>query len=120
MSSWKQISELLQLTARLLKAEWKSDLPPFDTLPSETLELACDAWCLALAKNVTAPIYPSEEVRPWVLARLVSMAVSARELEQNGKIPPAEINPANDETVFDWRMAWRASPALGTLCDFGR
>jgi hypothetical protein len=56
--TWNQIADVLQTTAQILRAEWKCDPPPFDMLPSESLDLACDVWCLKLAADLAAPLSP--------------------------------------------------------------
>ena len=81
------------MVAQALRAEWRIELPPFDALPSETLEVLIDAWCVKLAANLNSPLNPPDEVKPWILARLVSMSASAAALARTGDIQAPEFNP---------------------------
>jgi hypothetical protein len=92
--SWLEIADVLAAVARALRLEWRCELPPFDTLPSAALDEECDAWCLALAANLGEPLQPPERVRPWILARLVSMSASAKSLPRGGAVPPPAMAPS--------------------------
>ena len=93
MASWMEISELLKFIAQIRRAEWGCELPPFDSLPSESLELIIDDWCSKLAANLNAPLTPPPEVKPWMLARLLSMSASAATLAQSGDVEAPQLSP---------------------------
>jgi hypothetical protein len=93
MPTWNEISKLLSLVVQKLRVEWRIEMPPFGSLPSETLELVTDSWCLMLAADLNAPLNPPAEVKLWILARLVSMSARAVALARSGDIPPPQLNP---------------------------
>jgi hypothetical protein len=100
-SNWNQIAQMFELLAHLRKAEWKCDVPPYDALPDEELDLAVSAWCSQMAGNLMQPIDPPDEVKPWILARLTIASVQAR-LEAEERNPCPEVSP---ETVRNMLVA---------------
>ncbi|MBL9187903.1 MAG: hypothetical protein JNK23_10515 [Opitutaceae bacterium] len=95
MQSWADYERALLATAQALHAEWRTLLPPVDSQPSPTTERACDEWCRLLARDPSAPLLPPDEVRPWLLARLLAAQALAGSLAAQGRplpeMPPPQI-----------------------------
>lgn len=106
--SWQQIAELLEAAARFRLAQWKCGFPRFDSLPDEALDLAVSAWCMELAKDMVGPLEPPQEVKPWILARLVTASVEARAETAAGSPVPA-VTPAflKDVLIASWHQQLR-------------
>lgn len=85
MNNWKITSGALLEVAKVLSTVWEQVLPPRDCLPSGAQEALCDEWCGRLAANMHEVIHPPADVQPWVLARLVTMAGKAAELDRSGE-----------------------------------
>jgi hypothetical protein len=107
--TWNQIADLLKQIYEALQVDWKIQPPPFDTLPSETLDIAVSAWCMELSKDPSEPLAAPPEVQPWVLARLVSMSAQARLNADVGGIPAPTMNPATMQQLLisEWHGALR-------------
>jgi hypothetical protein len=107
--TWNQIADLLQNIYRALQADWNIQPPPFDTLPSEVLDVAVSAWCMVLSKDPSQPLAAPPEVQPWVLARLASMAVQARINAETGGIPAPKLSPETMQQLLisEWHGALR-------------
>jgi hypothetical protein len=79
-------------------------------MPSSDVDAECDVWCRKLAKNLTGEIFPPEQLRPWILAR-IAVAKSACDCEQlAGKtFPFPALSPAFFEKILvdEWNAALR-------------
>ena len=107
--TWNQIADLLENIYRALRADWKIQPPPFDTLPSEVLDVAVSAWCMELSKDPSEPLAAPPEVQPWILARLVSMSAEARRLADTGDTRAPELTPKimQELLISEWHGALR-------------
>jgi hypothetical protein len=107
--TWNQIADLLEKIYRVLQADWKIQPPPFDTLPSEVLDVAVSAWCLQLTRDPSAPLPAPPEVKPWILARLISMSAQARLHAETGDIPAPKLTPKimQQFLIGEWHGALR-------------
>ena len=123
MESWKTVSNFLLLTAKILKAEWRAALPAPGSLPSETTEQLCDAWCERIAGDVLASFHPPSYVQPWILARFVAMAVSAIEFHRNGENGAPTMSPSTVRALLigEWhdrlRVLWPSMKDLPDVSD---
>ncbi|MEI8288795.1 MAG: hypothetical protein WCH99_04935 [Verrucomicrobiota bacterium] len=110
---WPEMSRLFALLAQALKEEWQATPPRHDTLPSEALELAVDAWCCELAKNLNATPPAPPEVQPWILARLACAAIAAQDAGKRGFAPVIPNRPTIEQFLIgEWHGCWRDRWAL--------
>ncbi len=108
--TWRQYDEVFGLLAQTFRAEWKCDLPPFDTLPSEELDGVVSAWCAVLAKNLHEwREQPPEIVRPWLLVRVLSVQALARALAAKGDkdVPPLVERTLRQLLISEWHGSLR-------------
>jgi hypothetical protein len=105
--TWDQIADLLHQVHDMLQADWKVRAPSFDTLPSELLDVAVDAWCLELSKDPSEPLLAPPEVQPWILARLASMSAQAKINAKTGQIPAPQLTPQTMQQflIGEWHGA---------------
>ncbi|MDB6133617.1 MAG: hypothetical protein JWM59_1860 [Verrucomicrobiales bacterium] len=120
-NQWLLIAEWLDLIAAKKILEWKCEFPPDDVLPSDKLDKCVSAWCKIMARNMTASIYPPEEVRPWILARLVSCSFKAKqEAEGSNSWPDVTKKTILKAMLVDqWnnelKQKWILTPEGGSL-----
>lgn len=107
--AWNRIAEVLHQMTSVLAADWSVNPPPYDTLPSEALDVAVSAWCYQLAKDPSAPLDAPSEVQPWVLARLMSAYACAKSNADAGDTPAPPINPntMRQLLITEWHAALR-------------
>ena len=107
-ANWTQIAQMLEQVAQLRRAEWKCGFPPFDSLPDEETDLVVSAWCFQMAGNLLEPIEPPDDVKPWILARLVTASVQAR-LEASERNPCPEVSPelVRNMLIGSWHQLLR-------------
>lgn len=117
-NSWKMAAVVFSQLARTLRQEWQCSIPPFDTLPSEELDLVVSAWCWELAGNLAASIDPPAEVKPWVLARLASACAQAHlEAAEGNPCPVLSTAVLRNMLVGSWHQLLREKWNLMVLED---
>lgn len=116
--SWLTVAVAFRELALALRQQWQCDVPPFDTLPSEELDMVVSAWCYELAGNLAGPIEPPVEVRPWILARLVKASAQARlEAAEGNACPELTTAVLRNMLVGSWHQLLRQKWNLMVLED---
>jgi hypothetical protein len=108
--TWQKYAELFRVLGNLYRAEWKCDVPPFDTLPSEELDRAVSEWCFLLAKDLRGmPETPPAIVRPWFVVRLICAEALARSLAEKGDkdVPPLCNKTLRRILISEWHGGLR-------------
>lgn len=106
VATWERWRTVMEEQTLFRMAEWEVDIPSSHTMPPPALEKEISQWCRTLAQNMLDPLIPPENVRPWILARLLMTRVqSGREAENGSPVP--EITPANISwmLVEGWDLA---------------
>jgi len=106
---WKTVSETLNQLAQALQAAWGCGVPLKGSLPSEATDAACDEWCRKLARNLLKEHSPPQELRPWILTRIVVAQSATETCAVEDKIPCPPLKPALFEKllVADWHRIYR-------------
>jgi hypothetical protein len=115
--TYQQFSSALFEKAVELTKQWRCPLPAHNQVESISDEAACDSWCEAFATQPDEIPHSGPSLRPSLLVRLLSAAGCARQLANDGQIPPA-VAPSALVKYFlirawksDLKFRWRALAA---------
>jgi hypothetical protein len=108
-SEWSEIAKLFGMLSLIFRDEGRTELPPFNTMPSPAVEAECDAWCQQLAWNLTDPPLPPPNIRSWMLARVISVSGLAQQLAAQHDTSPGPLSRQFIENLLirEWHGAMR-------------
>jgi hypothetical protein len=108
-AEWSEIAKLFGLLSSIFHDEGRTELPPFDTMPSAAVETECDNWCRQLALNLTDPPLPPPNIRSWMLARVISVSSIAQQLATQHDTSPGPLSRQLIEHLLikEWHGAMR-------------
>lgn len=120
MLTWAKLADVLGQASRLLLAEWGCLPAAYNQVCIAADEARCDHWCRQLAKNPGEPLPAPADLRPWILARLLSATGDATlHAELQDQPCPPILTPAVLEQylVGDWhavlKSRWQQLDNLG-------
>lgn len=105
--TWSQFADVLDKLVRLYATQWRCKVPAAGSQIAPEIELAVDAWSLALAKDLMTTEIPHPEVAPWLLLRVLSAQALANTLAVEGDkdCPPLDANIMKQLLISEWHGA---------------
>jgi len=94
----------------IFRDEGRTALPPYDSMPSPSVDAECDAWCRQLACNLMEPPLPPPDIRGWILARAIGVSALAGQLAKQKEVSPGPLTRTLAERLMidEWHGALRA------------
>jgi hypothetical protein len=106
---WDEIARVFQLLAGIFRDEGRTELPPFDAMPSEAVDAACDAWCQELSLALFDAPLPPLNIRSWMLVRVLCLAAMSASLAKQQEPSPGPLTRTLVERllIHEWHGGLR-------------
>lgn len=99
-TTWQIVGRWCWLKADRLRQDWNDETPHRGELPPPRIESAIDCWCARLAREPDRPQETSDELKPWILARLLFAGALGQTMQDLTEIPPPADMRSGLETLL--------------------